>query len=78
MVDICGMGQKLWWVVGHVYPLNDDLTLRPGDVVSVTVLGRSLIILNSAEIAVDMLDKKSAKYSDRPVLPMGGELGMSS
>jgi hypothetical protein len=54
------------------------VTLRPGDIASVTVLGRCLIILNSSKIAVDMLDKKSAKYSDRPVMPMGGELGTSS
>jgi hypothetical protein len=28
-----------------------------------------------SNIAVDMLDKKSSKYSDRPAMPMGGELG---
>ncbi len=33
-----------------------------------------MIILNSARAAVDMLDKKSAIYSDRPTLQMGGEL----
>jgi hypothetical protein len=49
--------------------------LWSGDISSVTVLGRPLIILNSAKVAMDMLDKKSAKYSDRPVMPMGGELG---
>jgi cytochrome P450 len=45
-----------------------------GDISSVTVLGQPLVILNSAKTAVDMLEKKSSKYSDRPVLPMGGEL----
>ncbi|PPQ79518.1 hypothetical protein CVT25_003400 [Psilocybe cyanescens] len=45
-----------------------------GDICSVTVLGQPLIILNSATVACDMLDKKSAIYSDRPVLQMGGEL----
>ncbi|PPR02448.1 hypothetical protein CVT24_001997 [Panaeolus cyanescens] len=45
-----------------------------GDICSVTVLGQPLIILNSAQAAIDMLDKKSAIYSDRPVLQMGGEL----
>ncbi|KAF8974327.1 cytochrome P450 [Flammula alnicola] len=45
-----------------------------GDMCSVTVLGQPLIILNSAKIASDMLDKKSAIYSDRPKLQMGGEL----
>jgi hypothetical protein len=45
-----------------------------GDICSVTVLGQPLIILNSAKIATDMLDKKSSIYSDRPTLQMGGEL----
>lgn len=33
-----------------------------------------MIILNSAQQAMDMLDKKSSIYSDRPVLVMGGEI----
>lgn len=45
-----------------------------GDICSVTVLGQSLIILNSADAAIEMLDKKSSIYSDRPVLHMAGEL----
>ncbi|KAJ3790675.1 cytochrome P450 [Lentinula aff. detonsa] len=45
-----------------------------GDICSVTVLGQPLIILNSAKVAVDLLDKRSSIYSDRPVLQMGGEL----
>ncbi|EAU84306.1 cytochrome P450 [Coprinopsis cinerea okayama7 len=45
-----------------------------GDICSITVLGQPLIILNSAKAAFEMLDKKSAIYSDRPVLQMGGEL----
>ncbi|THU84110.1 cytochrome P450 [Dendrothele bispora CBS 962.96] len=45
-----------------------------GDVVSVTVLGQSIVILNSVKPAIDMLDRSSAIYSDRPVIPMAGEL----
>ncbi|KAJ3502046.1 hypothetical protein NLJ89_g9063 [Agrocybe chaxingu] len=45
-----------------------------GDIVSVSVFGQQMIILNSAEVAIDMLDKKSSIYSDRPVMQMGGEL----
>jgi len=45
-----------------------------GDIVSVSVLGRHIVILNSAKTAVEMLDKKGSIYSDRPVLQMGGEL----
>ncbi|KAF8639642.1 hypothetical protein AX17_000907 [Amanita inopinata Kibby_2008] len=45
-----------------------------GDVCSVTVLGQPIVILNSRKAVCDMLDKKSAIYSDRPTLQMGGEL----
>jgi cytochrome P450 len=38
------------------------------------VLGQTIVILNSAKTASDMLDKKSSIYSDRPVLQMSGEL----
>ena len=38
------------------------------------MLGQPFIILNSAKIAADMLDKKSSIYSDRPTLQMAGEL----
>ncbi|KAF5364320.1 hypothetical protein D9756_000610 [Leucocoprinus leucothites] len=45
-----------------------------GDICSVTVLGQPLVIINSAQVARDILDKKSAIYSDRPTLQMAGEL----
>ncbi|PCH34884.1 cytochrome P450 [Wolfiporia cocos MD-104 SS10] len=42
-----------------------------GDIIHLDVLGKSLIIINSEEIAKDLLDKRSAKYSDRPRLVTG-------
>ncbi|KAF7301611.1 hypothetical protein MIND_00726600 [Mycena indigotica] len=45
-----------------------------GDISSVTVLGKTIVILGSTRVAMDLLDKRSAIYSDRPTLPMGGEL----
>ena len=33
-----------------------------------------MIILNSSKAAVELLDKKSANYSDRPVVMMSGEI----
>ncbi|KAK0194305.1 cytochrome P450 [Armillaria mellea] len=47
---------------------------RYGDIMSVAFFGQRLIVLNSEKIAVDLLDKKSSIYSDRPTIPMGGEL----
>ena len=44
-----------------------------GGILSVKLLGRPMIIVNSAAIMAE-LDKKGAIYSDRPVLEMGGEL----
>ncbi len=33
-----------------------------------------MVILNSAEFAEELLEKRSSLYSDRPTLVMGGEL----
>lgn len=41
---------------------------------SITVMGERTIIISSMDAAVDLLEKKSAIYSDRPTLPMAGEL----
>ncbi|KAH9482477.1 Cytochrome P450 monooxygenase 208 [Psilocybe cubensis] len=75
-------GPKGLPLVGNILDMPSDkewLTFAQwgetwGDICSVTVLGQPVIILNSAKVARDMLDKKSAIYSDRPVLQMGGEL----
>ncbi|KIM50598.1 hypothetical protein SCLCIDRAFT_1225241, partial [Scleroderma citrinum Foug A] len=45
-----------------------------GDIMHVHIFGQHLIILNSSKVAVEMLDKKSIKYSDRPILPFVGDL----
>ncbi|KAG1840822.1 cytochrome P450 [Suillus subalutaceus] len=45
-----------------------------GDISHINVLGLHIFVLNSVKTAVAMLDKKSSIYSDRPVVPMSGEL----
>nr|BAK09500.1 cytochrome P450 [Postia placenta] len=45
-----------------------------GDVMHLSVLGRSIIVLSSASAISDLLDKRSVHYSDRPVVPMAGEM----
>ncbi|CDO68741.1 hypothetical protein BN946_scf184989.g7 [Trametes cinnabarina] len=42
-----------------------DLSSKYGDVIALSALGRTLIVLSSVEAAVDLLDKRSAIYSDR-------------
>jgi hypothetical protein len=49
-------------------------SISGGDIMHVQVLGQHIIVLNSVKTAMEMLDNKSAVYSDRPVFPMGGEL----
>ncbi|SJL03002.1 related to cytochrome P450 CYP2 subfamily [Armillaria ostoyae] len=49
-------------------------TVITSDIVSVSVLGRRTVVINSVQTAIDILDKKGAIYSDRPMVAMGGEL----
>ncbi|KAG5349488.1 hypothetical protein C0989_003480, partial [Termitomyces sp. Mn162] len=48
--------------------------LAVGNICSVTVLGQTIVILNSVKIANEILEKKGSIYSDRPVLQMAGNL----
>jgi hypothetical protein len=41
-----------------------------GDVMHLQVLGKSMIVLDTLQAAVDLLDKKGSIYSDRPPLPL--------
>ncbi|KAF8680371.1 cytochrome P450 [Rhizoctonia solani] len=43
------------------------------DIIYLELLGQKIIVLNSAEAASDLLDKRSAIYSDRPSIPMVAE-----
>ncbi|KAJ7123429.1 cytochrome P450 [Mycena epipterygia] len=45
-----------------------------GDISSLTVFGQTMVIVNSLKVAEDLLDVRGANFSDRPVIPMGGEL----
>ena len=38
------------------------------------MFGKSIVVLNDAKYAIDMLDKKGLVYADRPELVMGGQL----
>ncbi|KAG2360788.1 cytochrome P450 [Suillus spraguei] len=45
-----------------------------GDITHIEVLGRHIMVLNSVKTAMEIMDSKSTLYSDRPILPMAGEL----
>ena len=52
------------------------LTCRPGDVVHLEIFGKHMIILNTFEAAQDLMEKRSAIYSDRPRFVMLAELSV--
>ena len=41
---------------------------------SINVFGQTTIIINSSSLAIELLEKKGAIYSDRPRVPVAGEL----
>ncbi|KAJ6598670.1 cytochrome P450 [Mycena sp. CBHHK59/15] len=51
-----------------------DMGEKWGNMFSLTILGRTTIIVNSLQIAEDLLETHGSNFSDRPVVPMGGEL----
>jgi hypothetical protein len=44
--------------------------MHTGDVIYFNALGKSIVVLNSVEAAVDLMDKRSSIYSDRPSFVM--------
>lgn len=49
----------------YVWRMN-VLDLGIGDMIQLDLLGYHLVAVNSAKVARDLLDKRSASYSDRP------------
>ena len=52
----------------------DLIAIMIGPISSITVLGQKIIIVNDVKIALDLMDKRSSIYSDRPILTFGGEM----
>ncbi|KAI0319836.1 cytochrome P450 [Amylostereum chailletii] len=72
-------GPKALPVIGNIRDLASDevhVKMRNwsrelgDDVISLNVLGNTIIVLNSAQAVSDIFDKRGNKYSDRPDLPM--------
>lgn len=47
---------------------------RLGDIVYVEAVGRGILVLNTMEAVVDLLNDKANIYSDRPNLVMVGDM----
>ncbi|RPD58783.1 cytochrome P450 [Lentinus tigrinus ALCF2SS1-6] len=72
-------GPPGWPIIGNLfdYPKEDlakglfELHKRYGPLVHLSIFGKSTISIGSFEAASDLLDKRSANYSDRPTLVIG-------
>lgn len=49
-----------------------------GPISSITVMGQTIVIVNSLEIATELLNKRSAIYSSRPNLVFASEMFVTS
>ncbi|KAG2139587.1 cytochrome P450, partial [Suillus bovinus] len=75
-------GPRGWPLIGNILDMPRTkpwLTFtewgqKYGDITHIEVQGRHIIVLNSVKTAMEMMDSKSTLYSDRPVIPMAGEL----
>jgi len=60
--------------IGHceLIPLS-EYCLSSGDIIHVSVLNQPLIVISPAEEAIELLQKRSGIYSNRPYLLVAGE-----
>ena len=59
---------KLFFLCGSQLRISSRHNTFVGPIINVTVLGRRTFILNSGKVATDLLESRSALYSDRPNL----------
>ncbi|KAI8994236.1 CyP450 monooxygenase [Trametes punicea] len=71
-------GPKSLPIVGNLFSVPKarpweayrDMSLQYGDIVSMQLLGQRIMIIGSGKAAFELLEKRSANFSDRPVSPM--------
>ncbi|KAJ6477556.1 putative monooxygenase [Mycena sanguinolenta] len=79
-------GPRRWPLIGSVLEIpraHQWVTFSKwaetyGNIVYVDALGQPLFIINSAKVAIDLLDKRSSIYSDRPSFVSSPRLGLQS
>ncbi|KAI0771958.1 cytochrome P450 [Trametes elegans] len=75
-------GPRGWPLVGNILDMPSSypwITFahwaeRWGDIISVTLLGQTMVILNSPQHAIDLLEKKSSIYSSRAPVHVAGDM----
>ena len=65
MGDFCQMGTRLQSVIDRDSDPLHLIFCAGSDIIHVNALGTSMIILNSYEVATDLLDQRSSTYSSR-------------
>ncbi|TFK33336.1 cytochrome P450 [Crucibulum laeve] len=73
-------------IIGHLRTIPEEnqgdffyqLSKVYGPVIHLKVPGRTIIVLNTVEAAMDLLDKRSANYSDRSKLPLFDIMGWNA
>lgn len=56
---------------------NSPTNVALGSLVYLSIMGESLVIINSYETAIDLLEKRSSLYSDRIQLPSSVFIGFT-
>jgi hypothetical protein len=62
------VGKDIWLVAVFAKLLNPISYLIIGEIIRSRMLGIDFIIINSETIARELVDKRSANYSTRPVI----------
>jgi hypothetical protein len=57
-------------VVQAYYNLINVKCCLVGGIMSVNIIGQTMVIINDPQIVVDILDKTGSTFADRPPLPM--------
>lgn len=70
------MAYNLWYAIVVVSESSDNqLSMSiAGNILYLQAFGNKLIILNSAKVAHELLDKRSANFSFRPRFTMANEV----
>lgn len=71
LAHIHRLGEEIWFVALCYYVLFDHgVHFWLGDITHFTVFGKHTFVLNSYEDCVELLERRSGIYSDRPAMPM--------
>jgi hypothetical protein len=69
--NILAMGKEIRYALRFRPTIPGLLTiLTLGDIFYLKVFGQSIVVINSADVAHELFEKRSSIYSDRTELPM--------